>query len=97
MEQLKILFESLKNDAKTTFLVIMIVVVYVLYSSVGIKNETNDTLRKEQIVELTTRLSNCETHNINCAYRLDALYIILKKQDSIIIELNAAFRYRKGQ
>ncbi len=94
MEQLKLLFESIKNDTKTTFLVLLIGVIYVLYKSLGTSGDEFDTLRKEQIKDLSERLANCETHSISCANRIDAMYSILKKQDSIIIELNAAVRYR---
>lgn len=94
MEQLKLLFESIKNDTKTTFLVLLIGVIYVLYKSLGASDNDFDTLREGQIKDLTERLANCETHGINCANRIEAMYSILKKQDSIIIELNAAVRYR---
>jgi hypothetical protein len=94
MEQLKLLFDSINKDAKTAFLVILLVAIYVLYRSIGSSNTEFDAVRKGQIQDLTLRLANCETHGINCANRIDAMYSILKKQDSIIIELNAAVRYK---
>ena len=95
IEQLKMLFESINRDAKTTFLVILIAVVYFLWQSVSSGNTEFDAVRVEQIKDLSDRLDHCEQHRLECSNRIDAMYIILKKQDSIIIELNAAVRYRE--
>lgn len=93
IEQLKLLFDSINKDAKTAFLVILIVAIYFLYQSVGSSSTELDSIRVGQIKDLSDRLDHCEEHRLDCNNRIDAMYIILKRQDSVIIELNAAVRY----
>lgn len=93
IEQLKLLFESINRDAKTTFLVVFMFVIYILWQNWNSSNDEFDAMRLAQMQDLSDRLSNCEEHRRQCADKIDDMYKILNRQDSTIIELNAAIRY----
>lgn len=93
-EYLKMLLDGINKDAKGTFLVLAIFVIYVLYQSAGNSNSNFIAMKNDQLKDLTERLEHCEAHRSTDALRIDAMYLILKKQDSIIIELNTIIKYR---
>lgn len=97
IEQFKALFDSISKDAKTTFLVLLIGVIYVLYNSIGEGSDEIEAMRLAQLQDLSNRLDHCEEHKKQCADRIDDMYKILNRQDSIVIELNAAIRYAGKQ
>lgn len=97
IEQFKALFDSISKDAKTTFLVLLIGVIYVLYNSIGEGSDEIEAMRLAQLQDLSNRLDHCEEYKKQCADRIDDMYKILNRQDSIIIELNAAIRYAGKQ
>lgn len=94
IEYLKVLLDGINKDAKGTFLVIAIFVIYILYQNVGNSNQEFITMKNDQIKEIAERLEYCEAHRATDALRIDAMYSILKRQDSIIIELNSIIKYR---
>lgn len=94
VEYLKVLLESINKDAKGTFLVLAVFVIYILYQNVGESNDEFIMMKNDQLKEMNNRLNHCEAHRAADALRIDAMYSILKRQDSIIVELNSIIKYR---
>lgn len=93
-EYIKLLLDGLSKDAKGTLLAVALFAIYVLFKNIGDNNTEFITMKNEQLKELNQRLDHCEAHRASDALRIDEMYSILKKQDSIIIELNTIIKYR---
>lgn len=94
VEYFKTLIDSVNRDAKGTFLVLAVFVIYILYQNVGDSNAEFIAMKNDQLKELNERLSHCESNRATDALRIDEMYSILKRQDSVIIELNSIIKYR---